>query len=77
MSEHLSSRDGERVVKSVALTGGVFQNATLLELVIEGLETRGYHVLTHRLVPASDGGIALGQAAVGAARALSRNSRET
>ncbi|WP_299619011.1 carbamoyltransferase HypF [Pelagibius sp.] len=54
----------ERLYPTVALTGGCFQNATLFELVHEGLERRGFRVLSHERVPANDGGLALGQAAV-------------
>jgi len=49
-------------LKTVCLSGGVFQNRALLELVTEGLEKRGLKVYSNRLVPANDGGIALGQA---------------
>jgi len=45
-----------------ALTGGVFQNALLTELVSRELERAGFEVLRHREVPPNDGGIALGQA---------------
>jgi len=51
--------------QTVALSGGVFQNALLLELASKGLHARGIHVLTHRRVPPNDGGIALGQLLVG------------
>ena len=56
--------------RTVALSGGVFQNRTLLEQVCMRLEQHELKVLTHHRVPANDGGIALGQAATAAARRL-------
>jgi len=50
---------------TVALSGGVFQNALLLRQATKGLRDRGIHVITHRHVPPNDGGIALGQLLVG------------
>ncbi|BBZ17211.1 carbamoyltransferase HypF [Mycolicibacterium gadium] len=50
---------------TVALSGGVFQNALLLRLALRGLRDRGFDVITHRFVPPNDGGIALGQLLVG------------
>ena len=52
----------------VALSGGVWQNRLLLELTIPRLNQAGFSVLLHRQVPANDGGLAYGQAAVAAAR---------
>jgi len=57
-----------REVNTVALSGGVFQNALLTTLVRERLERAGFRVLCHSLVPPNDGGIALGQAAVAGQR---------
>ena len=54
-------------ISTLALSGGVFQNRALFEQVSEGLRQQGLDVLSHRLVPANDGGLALGQAAVAAA----------
>ena len=51
--------------QTVALSGGVFQNALLLQLTLKGLHARGLQVITHRAVPPNDGGVALGQLMVG------------
>ena len=57
----------ETGVTTVALSGGVWQNRTLLEESVRRLRGEGFEVHTHRQVPANDGGIALGQAVVAAA----------
>jgi hydrogenase maturation protein HypF len=61
--------DGGRTVREVALSGGVFQNQILFELVKSQLEGMGFCVLSHAQVPANDGGLALGQAVIAAAKA--------
>jgi hydrogenase maturation protein HypF len=55
-------------IDTVALSGGVFQNARLLRAAVRRLETDGFQIYTHRQVPTNDGGLALGQAAVAAWR---------
>ncbi len=57
-------------IKTVALSGGVFQNRVLLEQVVMRLQADGFRVLTHKLVPTNDGGLSLGQAVIAAARSL-------
>ena len=54
----------------VVLTGGCFQNARLAETIQAGLAPE-FTVHLHERVPPGDGGIALGQAVVAAARARS------
>jgi hydrogenase maturation protein HypF len=56
-----------RGIRGVVLSGGVWQNALLLELATGALQEAGFEVYTHHRVPANDGGLALGQAAVAAA----------
>jgi hydrogenase maturation protein HypF len=55
---------------AVALSGGVFQNRILFERVLAGLTAKGFRVFTHSQVPCNDGGLALGQALIAAAREL-------
>ncbi|RME37221.1 MAG: carbamoyltransferase HypF, partial [Deltaproteobacteria bacterium] len=61
----LSSRTG---LKTVALSGGVFQNRFLTEALSGLLASRGLEVLRHSLVPPNDGGLALGQAVIAGTR---------
>ena len=49
-------------VTTVALSGGVFQNALLLDLTVPVLEAADFDVLVHHQVPCNDGGLSLGQA---------------
>jgi len=53
---------------TVALSGGVFCNALFADLLGRRLENLGATVLRHRVLPANDGGISFGQAAVASAR---------
>lgn len=55
-------------LRTVSLSGGVFQNRILFEQVSVRLEEAGFRVLSHSQFPAGDGGLSLGQAAIAAAR---------
>jgi hydrogenase maturation protein HypF len=59
------AREDRDASQTVALSGGVFQNALLLRMTLEQLQADGFHAITHRRVPPNDGGIALGQLLVG------------
>lgn len=53
---------------TVALSGGVFQNRLLLEMLITSLEKEAFQVYINQRVPPNDGGLSLGQAALATAR---------
>jgi hydrogenase maturation protein HypF len=59
----------------VALSGSCFQNRVLFEETERLLRQQNFVVCSHALVPPHDGGLALGQAAVGAARFLNASSQ--
>jgi hydrogenase maturation protein HypF len=63
MAGRLTAASG---IHKVALSGGVFQNLLLLKLSRKLLSKNGFQVLHHGQVPANDGGISLGQAALAA-----------
>lgn len=52
----------------VCLSGGCFQNVKLLRGAVDGLRKAGFEVYFHSQVPANDGGISLGQAAIACER---------
>jgi len=76
MAEKCTKRleDHEQPIKQIVLSGGCFQNATLLELVTNQLVSRDFEVLSHSRIPANDGGLALGQVAIAAAAAIKNRS---
>ena len=55
-----------RSLDAAVLTGGVFQNARLTEVVAAELAAAGLPVLLHANLPCGDGGISIGQAAIAA-----------
>jgi hydrogenase maturation protein HypF len=48
-------------IRSVGLTGGVFQNRLLAEAAIERLQVAGFSVHLPRRVPVNDAGLSFGQ----------------
>ena len=61
------AREAERL-NLVALSGGCFANRRLTRGLVSALEADGFEVLRHVAIPCNDGGVALGQAVVAAAR---------
>lgn len=47
--------------QNILLTGGVFQNRLLTELMIGRLKNNGYNVSVHSRIPPNDGGLSVGQ----------------
>ena len=60
-------------LNSVVLSGGVFQNITLLKMCVERLREHNFIVFTHSEYPANDGGIALGQAVLALGKIFGRH----
>jgi hydrogenase maturation protein HypF len=58
----------ESNIRRVVLSGGSFQNEYILERTENLLRDNGYEVFSPVEIPANDGGIALGQLAIAAAR---------
>lgn len=61
-------------LNTIALSGGCFQNKHLSEELVRLLEADGLSCLMHAKVPTNDGGLALGQAAIAAARHIERSN---
>lgn len=59
-------------LRTVCLSGGVFQNRLLTSGLRQALSADGFDVYTNERVPTNDGGISYGQAAVAAARTTRR-----
>jgi hydrogenase maturation protein HypF len=59
----------------VALSGGVWQNMYLPKATCGALAQGNFEIMLHRQTPPNDGGLALGQVAVGAARLMGQDRR--
>ncbi|MCI4661387.1 MAG: carbamoyltransferase HypF [Neomegalonema sp.] len=66
LSQTAAQAAAEQGLDKVALSGGVMQNAVLRTGLADRLRQRGLTPLMHSQIPASDGGLALGQAAIAA-----------
>jgi hydrogenase maturation protein HypF len=51
-------------INRVGLSGGVFQNVYFFSYLLKRLQELDFEVLTHKQVPANDGGLALGQVVI-------------
>jgi hydrogenase maturation protein HypF len=74
MTTALRGERGRPHFDTVALSGGCFQNRVLFAETERQLRDEGFEVLSHAAVPANDGGLALGQAAIAAARLIAAKS---
>ncbi len=72
-AEAVRSAMGKAGRLPVVLTGGVFQNALLVERVLRAVGP-GVQVVRHEAVPPGDGGLALGQAVI--ANAVAQSGRQ-
>ncbi|PPK76127.1 hydrogenase maturation protein HypF [Methylobacter tundripaludum] len=68
--ELLSELSRQTGIERIVLSGGVFQNRLLLEGVSGELRRHGKTVLSPQRYPMNDGGLALGQAVIAAARSI-------
>ncbi len=57
-------------INKVVLSGGVWQNMTLLHRTCDLLESEKFQIHYHHLVPTNDGGVALGQAVIAVQKML-------
>lgn len=72
IAREICAREG---LDTVTLSGGVFMNRLLLQLLIHELKDAGLAVLVPHSVPVNDGCIAYGQAAIASARLAQTTSR--
>jgi hydrogenase maturation protein HypF len=55
----------ETGIKTVVLSGGVFQNQLLFTNLVATLNRKNFNVVSHAVVPTNDGCLSFGQAIIG------------
>jgi hydrogenase maturation protein HypF len=75
--ELLADASAATGIRTVCLSGGVFQNRRLAGTLLRRLARDGFAVFINRRVPANDGGISYGQAAIAAATMAARSAAGT
>lgn len=75
IAETASQIATDNQIKTIVLSGGVFQNSFLLAGVQKKLQTQDFHVLSPTQFPANDGGLSLGQAILSSAKQLRHEQR--
>ena len=68
VADAASQQRADTGIDQVVLSGGVWQNLTLMRRTLSLLRSRDFSVYIHREVPTNDGGLSLGQAAVAVCR---------
>lgn len=66
LAEIATRAAGERGIRTVGASGGVFYNQMITTEVRKLVERAGFKFVRHRLLPTGDGGIAVGQAVIAA-----------
>ncbi|MCP8322241.1 MAG: hypothetical protein H3Z52_15085 [archaeon] len=66
----------ERGIEFIGFSGGVAYNEAMTKIIKRKVENEGLGFLRHRILPCGDGGLALGQAVLGAAKLLAKDVKE-
>ncbi len=72
LAEIASRVANERGIKFIGFSGGVAYNEVMTRIIRKRVEKKDLAFLRHRILPCGDGGLALGQAVMGAAKLISQ-----
>lgn len=72
LAEIATRAANQRGINYVGFSGGVAYNEAITRIIRKHVENEGLTFLRHRILPCGDGGLALGQAVMGAAKLLSQ-----